>query len=98
MAKDLKMEKMQRKVLNVENNLQLEKKENQTSKNHKPLKYILYYNPFFGQEDYFFGFGQEMFTQQCEVKNCYTTNKKSFLGKWKIVKYLHLLLHFIWKM
>jgi hypothetical protein len=44
------------------------------------IKMILYFNPFFDQEDYYFGFGNEKFAHLCEVSNCYTTNNRSILG------------------
>ena len=80
------------------NQKQLEKTENETLQDAGPLnktffaklKTILYFNPLFSQKDYNFGFGQEKFTQLCEVQNCFTTNNRSLLGKKKL-KLLHLI-------
>ena len=81
------------KDLKTKNIIQLETKENQTVRvensnyiKHENIllartKKILYFNSYFGCEDYYFGFGQKPFTQSCEVSNCYITNNRSFLGK-----------------
>ena len=45
------------------------------------LKHILFYNPLFEQEDYYFGFGHKVFIDVgCPVSDCYITNNKSLLG------------------
>ena len=87
----MKTEKIKANELKAENISHFQSNDNKTLRNPKPLKHynkffsklkkILYFNSFFDQEDYYFGFGQERFTKVCEVKNCYTTNNKSLLGK-----------------
>jgi hypothetical protein len=81
------------KDLKTTNIIHLETKDNQTVtfKNSNYLKHqtiilartkkILYFNSYFGQEDYYFGFGQKPFAQSCEASNCYITNNRSLLGK-----------------
>lgn len=82
-----------RKDLKTTNIIHLETKDNQTVKfkNSNYLKHqniilartkkILYFNSYFGREDYYFGLGQKPFLQSCEVSNCYITNNRSLLGK-----------------
>ena len=44
------------------------------------LKKILFYNNFFGQTDFNFGFGHQRFIDEgCNVTNCYATSNKSLL-------------------
>ncbi|KAK4878319.1 hypothetical protein RN001_010825 [Aquatica leii] len=43
------------------------------------VKHILFWTPFFSIEDYLIGFGSKPFSQ-CEYKNCFFTNNKSFLS------------------
>jgi len=45
------------------------------------LKKILYYNTFFGQEDFYYGFGHHHFVEGCDVSNCYATKNRSLLCK-----------------
>ena len=53
--------------------------------NNSDLKYILYFTSYFHMPDFQFGFGQEPFEKYgCQVKNCYATNNKSYLGKLKL--------------
>lgn len=87
-----------RKDLKTTNIIHLETKDNQTVtfKNSNYLKHqniilartkkILYFNSYFGREDYYFGLGQKPFLQSCEVSNCYITNNRSLLGKQQIIK------------
>ena len=47
----------------------------------KTLKTILFYNPFYSQKDFYFGFGQKPFIDaNCKVSNCYTTDDKELFG------------------
>ena len=43
------------------------------------LKKILYFNTFFGIEDFFFGYGHDIFLG-CEVSNCYATKNRGLLS------------------
>ena len=47
----------------------------------KKFKKILFYNTFFGQENFYYGFGNYHFVEGCVETNCYTTANKSLLGK-----------------
>ncbi len=45
------------------------------------LKKILFFNPLFERDDYWFGFGhQQFFDVLCPVANCYLTNNRTLLG------------------
>lgn len=46
--------------------------------NFSKMKKILFYNTFFGKENFYFGFGHSPFLE-CEVSNCYTTRNRSLL-------------------
>jgi hypothetical protein len=51
----------------------------------KPLKNILFFNPYFEDPTLKFGFGQQQFVDsKCKFTNCLTTNNRSFLGKVKL--------------
>jgi hypothetical protein len=58
--------------------------------NFERSKTILFYNSFFGRNDFYFGFGHQPFVDaKCPVYNCFTTDNKTLLGK-KFIKSLHL--------
>lgn len=42
------------------------------------IKYILYWDRFWGYDDYLLGFGDKIF-KNCSVKNCFTTKDKNLI-------------------
>ena len=56
-----------------------------------PLKYILYWNEYYGDMTFFWGNGQKSFIDEgCEVKACFGTNNRSFM---KMDKFDAILMH-----
>ena len=54
--------------------------------NARTTKKILYFTPYFHMKDFQFGFGHLPFIEKgCPVSNCYATNNRSLLSKYKFL-------------